>query len=963
MKKTNRGSEWNKWDLHIHTPASFFWKGKKLNEMTDDEKNTEIKNFIEVINKSDVTVFCLMDYWTFDWYIELQNYLISNPDELKKTIFPGMELRVECPVDYRLNIHCILSDKLTLQELKDFKSELYIRSIDKKLSDDALMKFALSLDDSKAKKHGFNSPTILSDAELLELGSKTAEITKESLKKAFNQIPIKSGFIIMPYDTSDGLLKLNWEDHPHADNYFMQSADIFETRDESNIELITGIRTEANKKIFDNFFKTLGSKAKPCIAGSDAHRYADYGIFPSNKVTWVKADLTFEGLKQIIFEPTERVKIQPHKPDYKEEKLIIDKVKFISSNNKFTPVPIKFNNNLNVIIGGKSSGKSILLYCIASTLETNGEVSRIMKDKYDLRRDDPNFNFEVTSLAGISQKLYDSDQNSIIPNVKYISQGYLTELAEPKENKKGEDLLKYVRGLLLEDEDYKSKYDNFLSIVKSNDKKREDIIDNYFAISDNVFEKNKELKEKGNEEVLKKSIKSNEGRISLLKKSIGLTQEQIKQYNDKQKELDKLSEQRTKIANDYKKIPGFNRSSLNTLKDLKNRKELMEKSLETEQLKETFTAQYKFLGDSILELEAFVETYKVVENKFVNENIFKKLLIENKSKREKLEREMAPFIKDKKVRSEILGIEKVVTNDKKTLQSIAQLKKEIKANNEELKKEKEKLFKLYIENSEEYPKIIKTLTERTELLEEKNLEIIGSQKFNVSKFKKSLLEISDGRSFPEREYTLFQQENGLIEFDNKNHLNQIKKLFSSIVENKDFVLNSKTKLKTALNVLLDDYFVDFWETEYDNDKMGDMSPGKASFVILMLIVGLSSSKAPILIDQPEDNLDNRSITKELVKYLRDKKLERQIILVTHNPNVVVNADAENIIVANQKGQNDKETSSPYRFDYTNGSMEYTKQQDNDEKDLLKSMGIREHIADIVEGGKEAFKKREEKYGF
>ena len=145
--------------------------------------------------------------------------------------------------------------------------------------------------------------------------------------------------------------------------------------------------------------------------------------------------------------------------------------------------------------------------------------------------------------------------------------------------------------------------------------------------------------------------------------------------------------------------------------------------------------------------------------------------------------------------------------------------------------------------------------------------------------------------------------------------------------------------------------------------MGEMSTGKASFVILMLIVGLSSSKAPILIDQPEDNLDNRSITKDLVTYLRDKKSERQIILVTHNPNVVVNADAENVIVANQKGQNDKETSSPYKFDYINGAIENTKEYNEKEKDLLKSMGIREHIAEIVEGGKDAFKKREVKYGF
>ncbi|WP_449399205.1 hypothetical protein [Chryseobacterium wanjuense] len=202
----NRGSQWRKWDLHIHTPASFHWSGsKRLREMSPAEKEAEIKTFIAHINSSDVEVFCLMDYWTFDWYIELQDYLKKNPDELKKTIFPGMELRIESPTSYRLNIHVILSNKLSKQDLIDFKSELYIRSIDKKLSDDSLIKFAKSLDTSKAAFHSFSDPAHLSDDLLLKLGSQTAEITKESLQAAIEQIPQNSGFIIMPYDTSDGL--------------------------------------------------------------------------------------------------------------------------------------------------------------------------------------------------------------------------------------------------------------------------------------------------------------------------------------------------------------------------------------------------------------------------------------------------------------------------------------------------------------------------------------------------------------------------------------------------------------------------------------------------------------------------------------------------------------------------------------------------------------------------------------
>jgi predicted ATP-dependent endonuclease of OLD family len=72
-------------------------------------------------------------------------------------------------------------------------------------------------------------------------------------------------------------------------------------------------------------------------------------------------------------------------------------------------------------------------------------------------------------------------------------------------------------------------------------------------------------------------------------------------------------------------------------------------------------------------------------------------------------------------------------------------------------------------------------------------------------------------------------------------------------------------------------------------------------VVLKLLLDFSDKECPILIDQPEDDLDNRSICKELVDYLKKKKKQRQIIVATHNPNVVVTADAEEIIIANQNG--------------------------------------------------------------
>lgn len=970
---SNRGSEWRKWDLHIHTPASFYWTGtKKYKEMSREEVTEEIKNFINIINGSDIAVFCLMDYWTFDWYLELQEYLCVNPGELKKTVLPGMELRVESPTSYRLNIHFILSDKLSRQQLVDFKSELYIRSIGKKLSDDALIQFAKSLDASKAKHHSFADPKTLNEDQLLLLGSTTAEITKESLQEAFNQIPYASGFVFLPYDTSDGLLKLDWKKHPHADNYFMQTADIFESRDQNNIDLISGKLTEENEPFFENFFKTLGNKAKPCVAGSDAHKYLDYGNFPSKKATWIKADTTFEGLKQIIFEPIQRVRIQENEPDFKEDKLVIDEVRFITSDDRFTPLPIKLNKNLNVIVGGKSSGKSILLYNIAKTLypDVNFFKNENIENKYDFREYDDSFNFEIKTKGNISQLMYrDSTENSVLPDIKYLPQNYLIKLAEPGINKKGRALNKVIRDLIIEDENSYYQYEDvFIQNVKANDKERERIIDSYFNIKDNIIELEKTLKIKNNKEVLEQNIKTNSEKITELNKSIGLNELQIKQYALLQKDLETINLEIEKIRNDYKKIVKFNFESEKILSELKRQKDIIVLSLENDDVKTEFESQYVKLDELINSINIYISSYETLQDangkpQFKSDNIFRKLLSQKLQEKEVKEKELEPLNKNKETEKIIKTLEESINEDKKSLNAIVQLNKEIKEYEKALTEEKTKLFKLYQDNFNQYSIVLNNLKQRVEDLKKDQLDIKGLERFNFSKFRGFMLDISHGGSKSYADFDICDEsKKALDDFDIELLIKDLKDIFGKI-ENDEYKLLKNVTKPNAVKVLLDDYFFDYWEIEYKGDKLGKMSSGKASFVILMLIIGLSKSKAPILIDQPEDNLDNRSVSKDLVDYLKNKKLERQIILVTHNPNIVVNADAENVIVANQIGQNDTTSNSPYQFDYINGSLENSFIKDEDEKDLLRSMGIREHIADIVEGGKEAFKKREEKYGF
>jgi hypothetical protein len=457
------GSEWRKWDLHVHTPASFHWLGGKiLRDMTTDERNSSFQQLYDTLLDSDVSVYSFTDYWTFDGYLGYRKFLNDNDLDSPCKIFPGIELRVEAPVNYRLNVQVILSDELSTQQLLDFKSSLLVRSINRQISDEAIIEFAQSLDDSKAKKHGYTSPKELDHNELLRLGVKTIEITQTSLETAMRAVPARTSLIVMPFDTSDGLESLDWKTQPHSDNYFMQSSHIFESRKQAMMDLFQGVQTDENASFIENFQKTLNYEIKPVICGSDAHRYSDYGKYPSDQITWIKADPSWEGFKQILYEPRERVRIQPLPPEQKTPYLVLDKVRFHDNTGKklFPSEWINLNDNLNVIIGGKSSGKSLFLYHIAKS--TSPDLVQHRGTEIELVNyvfgDPGKVDFEVIWKDGRQDKLSDNSEK-IQREIEYIPQMYVNSLAE-KDGRK--NLFRLIEKILEQNSDYQ----NFIQEIR-----------------------------------------------------------------------------------------------------------------------------------------------------------------------------------------------------------------------------------------------------------------------------------------------------------------------------------------------------------------------------------------------------------------------------------------------------------------------------------------------------------------
>jgi ABC-type cobalamin/Fe3+-siderophores transport system ATPase subunit len=132
---------------------------------------------------------------------------------------------------------------------------------------------------------------------------------------------------------------------------------------------------------------------------------------------------------------------------------------------------------------------------------------------------------------------------------------------------------------------------------------------------------------------------------------------------------------------------------------------------------------------------------------------------------------------------------------------------------------------------------------------------------------------------------------------------------------------------------------DNWQT------LEGLSTGQKATAVLLLL--LLESEAPLVVDQPEDDLDNRFIADGVVPTMKDEKRKRQFVFSTHNANIPVLGDAE-LIIGLSTGLFDGNVQMRVNKDHM-GSIDL--------------QPVREMVEEILEGGKTAFEMRRQKYGF
>ncbi len=161
-------------------------------------------------------------------------------------------------------------------------------------------------------------------------------------------------------------------------------------------------------------------------------------------------------------------------------------------------------------------------------------------------------------------------------------------------------------------------------------------------------------------------------------------------------------------------------------------------------------------------------------------------------------------------------------------------------------------------------------------------------------------------------------------------------------------INSQLKKNTTeeelLNMLFSlSYLKPIYNLEWDGKGVELLSPGERGQLLLIFYLLIDRNSITLIIDQPEENLDNQTVYKVLVPCIKEAKEKRQVILVTHNPNFAVVCDAEHIICVKM----DKKDNNT--VDYTTGAIE--------------NPLINHRIVEILEGTEPAFNVRKSKYQF
>lgn len=896
-----RGSEWRKWDLHVHCPEDVLnnqFKGKNGNEKWEE--------YINRLENLDIEVIGLTNYFCIDGYEKIVE--LQNKSKLKKIklILPNIEFRLsELNKDKEfINFHIIFSDKVSVKKIKSFLNRLYLLNTNKEGK-----RLPCSEENLKIVRY---------DKALIGF-----DIFDEIIK---DFTPLKDYLIF-------GVIRGYGSFRPDKNNGGRKESLAIELDKRSHA--IFG--NENNVEFFLREDRYEGAIKKPVVLSTDAHDLDAIGT----KFSWIKANPTFEGLKQIIYEPEERVYLgekNPNKFDYP----IILRTKINNCSKSFffeKELEVDLNPHLVTIIGSRGSGKSAFLDTIVLPLGRNEVLDRdnYIKD-YVNKRQTLDIQIAVQSSSDGNEKLL-SFKNLISGefikefSFEYYSQKEIGHLADPKSKT---DLSKLIFQKIFE-----RRAEEEIKLI------RKYIDDALSKLGENREQIQKIERDLKDEKGLKEKLEEN-------KKQIGFLQDpQIKYLVEKREKF-------IQIKTQYKEI----KEKINDeVKTIKKSVEILQpthldyifvKTKENESFlpKEWIQFEKSDLPQLIKDIldgkEKLFDSLTTIINKIEeHDKYFDQKEIKN------INDEIRKVVKEKNISYSDKGVEDL---QKKIATVETQLKKieELKKKKQELIKERGEIRKAYFTNLGTIKDKLENVfaafcNEEGKILNERvkidfSLNIKKEECIDIIE-KDHALDSSFCGNFPREILLRIIGERGIDEvigalrkgsFDSwqvwENIGPRTVEYLNNII-NKEEVAMRLEEILPALSFGLK------WRVAQNYKPLTECSIGERSTAVLSVI--LVSGTIPLIIDQPEDDLDHSYIFKPLTDIIKHVKKKRQLIFITHNANIVINGDAEQILIMETE-------------DGKHGNITISTIEDIERRNKLLS---------ILEGGKEAFENREKKYDF
>ncbi len=1019
-----RGAIWRQWDLHVHTPASFHWSGQKFDgDLSSDQNKKLVDDMIEAMNQAKPSVFAIMDYWSFDgWFALKQRLADEDAPKLTKKVFPGIELRLSAPTDKRLNAHVIFSDEIADQHLKDFLSNLRIERIDRAISKDALVDLARTTAPDMLKKKGHKKDVVDKDFDdALLAGFKLAEIKTESYKHAISSVPNEMAIGFMPYDTTDGLDEVKWEQHY---SYFLglfESSPIFESR---NLELRSAFlceTTEKNQEWFKNFKHGLKNIPRLVVSGSDAHCFVGvpgdndkrgYGDFPSGKKTWLKADPSFRGLKQVVLEPAKRSFIGEKPPKLQEvesnKTYYIESVEVAKTGSKadvgqwLDGCDIPLNPDLVAIIGNKGSGKSALADVIATlgNSRQSKHFSFLKRDRFWGKSGEPACHFTGTLTwrdeSTEARLLNEHPSEEKAELVRYIPQGYFEELCNEHVSGKSNAFEKELRSVIFShaSEEVRLGALDFDQLIDQQEQ----------SLRNRLGEHRKELRST-NASIVRIEEQLQPIELKKLTDLLLLKTKQIEEHNKLKPEevvppAEALSPEQQQAADDLaatNKQIGIIKErtqqiATETTENAKRQKAVANIREQLRLLKRAFEDAQQNVAE---DLKLIGTTWSELAAIEFNETVLDAKSTEITEKQDKIRAESETLKNDLAAQVEKQqGFAAKLNAPQQQYESYQQRLSEWNKKLGDLlgtptEPETKVGLETRIAQIRELPDQLKKLQEKRLRLSGEVFDTLNTQRMAREELFKPVQQLIQNNTLIREDYRLqFQatlaasadaiadQLFGLIkqfwgEFRGQDGaLSAIRKLFDSHDLNTrdgalEFIsaLNEKVsdaaktsgsevgifnlvkKGQSATSVYDLIFGLGFLEPRYSlqfqDAQIEQLSPGQRGALLLIFYLLVDKGKTPIILDQPEENLDNETVYRLLVPVLSEAKKKRQIFMVTHNPNLAVVCDAEQIIHA----QFDR--AANFTISYESGAIENT--------------SLNGALVTVLEGTKPAFDNRSGKY--